>query len=150
MKIGEKIKQMADSKAVSAQELAKRIERSRQAIYDIYNDRVSVSVDLLKDIAKALKVPVTDFLIDNPDAFYDMIPSVLPIREVLKHMKQVHEHAIRGEAMIHLRIFRTKDGMYIMESYFRELKEKLTEDEIEKFDQQIKESFQVCTENSTE
>jgi len=35
MKIGEKIKQIADSKAVSAQELAKRIRRSRQAVYDM-------------------------------------------------------------------------------------------------------------------
>jgi len=93
-------------------------------------------------------VPVTDFLIDNPDAYYDMIPSVIPIREVLKHMKLVHEHAKIGEAMIHLRIFRTEDGMYIMESYFRELKQKLTNDEIEKFDLQIKESYKVCTEDS--
>jgi hypothetical protein len=59
-------------------------------------------------------------------------------------MKQVHEHAIRGEAMVHLRIFRSKDGMYIMESYFNELKHKLTKDEIKIFDRQIEESFEVC------
>ena len=60
-------------------------------------------------------------------------------------MKLVHEHAKRGEAMIHLRIFRSKDGMYIMESNFRELKEEISKDEIKKFDRQIEESYKVCT-----
>lgn len=145
MKIGEKIKQIATTKSISAQKLGELVDRSRQGIYDIYNDRVSVSVDLLYKISEALNEPISNFLIENPDSYYDMIPNVLPIREVLKHMKQVHEHAVRGEAMVHLRIFRTRNGMYIMESVFRELKYELEKDDIEKFERQIDESFSVCS-----
>jgi transcriptional regulator with XRE-family HTH domain len=145
MNIGDKIRKIASSKGVSAQELGNRVDRTRQGIYDIYNSRVSVSVDLLLKIAEALKEPIVYFFIDDPEAYYDMIPQVIPIREILKHMKQVHEHAIRGEGMVNLRIFRTKDGMYILESEFHELKDELTEPEIEKFDQLIDESFKVCS-----
>jgi len=145
MTVGEKIKEIATSKGVSAQELGKRVGRTRQGIYDIYNSRVSVSVDILMKIAEALKEPVVNFFIDDPDAYYDMIPQVIPIREILKHMKHVHEHAIRGEGMVNLRIFRSRDGMYILESEFHELKNELTETEIKKFDQLIDESFKVCS-----
>jgi transcriptional regulator with XRE-family HTH domain len=145
MSIGEKIRLIADSKTVSAQELAKRVKKSRQTIYDIYNDRVSVNVELLKAIAEALDEPVVNFLIEDPDGYYDTIPNVIPIREILKHMKQVHEHAIRGEAMVHLRIFRTSDGMYILESVFRELKEPLDKDEIKKLKEQIDDSIKICS-----
>ena len=145
MLVGEKIKSIAGAKGVSVQELAKRLQRTRQGIYDIYNSRVSVSVDQLKKISEVLDEPILNFLIDDPDAYYDMIPQVLPVREIIKHIQQVHEHASRGEGMVNLRIFRTRDGMYIMESEFRKLHNDLIEEEIEKFSRQIEETIKACS-----
>jgi len=144
MKIGERIQQIAKSKDISAQKLGEAIGRTRQAIYDIYNGRVSVNVDQLLEIAKVLKEPVGNFLITNPDAYYDMIPNVIPIQEILKLSKQIQEHAKRGEGMVHLRIFKTPDGMYIMESEFRALKDMIEEERISKFEANIEESKEVC------
>ena len=147
MNIGHKIRHIAESKNVSTQQLGKLVERTRQGIYDIYNARVSVSVDLLVKIAEALEEPIVNFFIDDPDSYYDMIPQVIPIKEILKHMKHVHEHAKLNSGMVNLRIFRTNDGMYIMESEFRELKSDLTDVEKDKFQKQVDESYAICTEN---
>ena len=68
MLIGEKIKIIAGSKGVSVLELAKRLGRTRQGIYDIYNSRVSVSVDQLKKIAEIYKHPIMNFLINNQNS----------------------------------------------------------------------------------
>lgn len=147
MEIGQKIKQVAELKNVSAQDLGERVGRTRQAIYDIYNARVSVSVDLLYKIAEALKEPVLNFFITDPDSYYDVIPQVMPIREVLKLMKLVNEQAKRDSGMVNLRIFRTKEGMYILESEFRELAIKLTKEEKIKFERHVDESHVICTKN---
>ena len=145
MLIGEKIKNIAGAKAVSVQELARRIGRTRQGIYDIYNSRVSVSVDQLVKISEALGEPILNFFIDDPDSYYDIIPQVIPMREILKHIQHVNEHATRGEGMVNLRIFRTRDGMYILESEFRKLNEELSDEDKAKYSIQIKESIKACS-----
>jgi transcriptional regulator with XRE-family HTH domain len=145
MNIGEKIKEMAEDKKVSAQELAKRVKRTRQTIYDIYNNRVSVSVEMLESIAKALEVPIANFFIEDPDTYYDNIPQVIPIREVLKLMDMVHEQTREGMGMINLRIFLSRNGMYLFESVYRNLREKITEEEIEKFGKELDESNKICS-----
>ncbi len=143
--IGERIKEIAESKSITAQELADRLGRTRQSIYDIYNGRVSVNVDLLIKIAKELKEPVFNFFIDDPNAYYDMIPNAIPMEEIFKHMKHIHENAKRGAALVHFRIFKTKEGMYILDSEYRDLKQPLSDNEKEKFSQQIEESIIECT-----
>ena len=145
MKVGERIKQVADSRSITALELANRIGRTRQSIYDIYNGRVSLNVDLLIKIANELKEPIYNFFIDDPNSYYDMIPHVLPIDEFFKHMRLVHEYAKRGSGLVHLRIFKTEDGKYILDSEYRELKIELQDSEKEKFTKQIEESIRDCT-----
>ena len=143
--VGGRIKEVAESKNITTQELADRIGRTRQSIYDIYNGRVSLSVDLLIKIAHELKEPVFNFFIDDPSSYYDMIPNALPIEEIFKHMKHIHENAKRGAGLVHLRIFKTKEGMYILDSEYRDLNQDLSENDKEKFGQQIEESIIECT-----
>ena len=151
MNIGEEIRYIAKKRKISAQKLGEAIGRTRQGVYDIYNGRVSVSVDQLLDIAKVLKTPLGRFLMTDPDAYYDMIPNVLPIQEVLKHMQHIHEQTKRGAGLVNLRIFKTPDGMYIMESEFRELKHEIEKTAMEKFERNISDSMKVCfPENSEE
>ncbi len=144
MNIGERIRQIAKEKGISAQNLGEAIGRKRQWVYDIYNGRISVNVDQLLKIARVLNEPIGNFLITNPDAYYDMIPYVIPIQEILKLSEQIQLHAKIGEGMVHLRIFKTPDGMYIMESEFRSLKIKIEEETISKFEANVKKSKETC------
>jgi transcriptional regulator with XRE-family HTH domain len=140
MNIGEKIKKTAQSKNISAQELGKRVGRTRQAIYDIYSDRVSLNVKLLKEIALALGEPITSFFIEGPDSYYDMIPRAIPIEEILKLMAYIHEHAKDGSGLVNLHLIKSKEGMFIMVYEFRKLKMLLSEQEIDKFGNKLYES----------
>ena len=144
MNVGELIQQAAKSKGISAQKLGEEIGRTRQGVYDIYNSRVSLSVDQLLKIATVLREPVGNFLMTDPDAYYDMIPNVLPIQEVLKHMEHIHEQAKRGAGMVNLRIFKTPEGMYIMDSEFRELKEEIDDAVLDRYENNITDSKKSC------
>ena len=65
MEIGKRIKEIATSKKVSANELAGLLNKTRQNIYDIYLGRVSVNTDLLEKIANVLYEPITSFFPDS-------------------------------------------------------------------------------------
>ena len=90
MEIGKKIKKIASSKDISVKELAKRIGKTTQAVYDLYNERVSISINMLEKIALALNEPIVNFLIESQDDYYDMIPNVVPMEEVHKAMHFIH------------------------------------------------------------
>lgn len=145
MKIGEKIKKTAQSKNISAQELAKRVSRTRQAIYDIYSDRVSINVKLLKKIAVALNEPIINFFIEGPDSYYDMIPKAIPIEEINKLMAHIHESAKEGHGLVNLHLIKSSDGMYIMEYEFSELKNPLSEEEINKYGNKLYETTKLIS-----
>jgi hypothetical protein len=121
------------------------VGRTKQAIYDIYSERVSVNVKLLGEIARALDEPILNFFIDDPDSYYDMIPNVIPIQEIHKMMKFVHESAKDGMGLVNLYITKSKEGMYILESEFRSLSQKLSDQEINKFGNLLYESYMVTS-----
>lgn len=133
MNIGQRIKEIATSKNVSARELGERIGRTKQSMYDIYSQKVSVSTDLLGKIARALDVPVIYFFVDSEDALHDMVPFIVPMPEIHKLMKNIHELAEKDMAMVNLSITKSPEGMFLFDYEFRELKQKLTEKEMDLF-----------------
>ena len=145
MSLGSRIKEIAKSKKVSPQQLGNIIGKTRQAVYDIYNDRVSVSIDTVIKIAKELKVPIITLLFENPDAYYDLIPKAIPIEEILKLATNIHEGTKKGFGLVNLRITKSSEGMFILESVFSELKNNTTEDEINKFGNYVYESYQATS-----
>jgi len=145
MSLGSRIKEIAKSKKVSPQQLGNIIGKTRQAVYDIYNDRVSVSIDTVIRIAKELKVPIITLLFENPDAYYDLIPKAIPIEEILKLVTNIHEETKKGFGLVNLRITKSSEGMFILESFFSELKNNTTEDEINKFGNYVYESYQATS-----
>lgn len=60
MHIGEKIKDIIDSNEVNVTDFAKKINRSREYVYTIFK-KEEMDTGLLKQIAKALSVPVVCF-----------------------------------------------------------------------------------------
>ena len=141
MNIGSRIKQIAKSNKVSPDQLGKILGKTRQAVYDMYNDRVSVSIDTLIIISKEFKIPIIDLIFDHPDAYYDLIPKSIPIEEILKLITNIHELTKTGSGLVNLRIIKSREGMFIFESFFRELKSKITEEEINKFGNYVYESY---------
>jgi transcriptional regulator with XRE-family HTH domain len=141
--IGRRIKEAAKSKNVSAQQLAAVIGKTRQAVYDIYNDRVSVNIETIIIISRELKIPLGDLIFDDPDAYYDLIPKAIPIDEVLKLVTEIHKSAKEGFGLVNLRITKSKEGIFIFDSVFKELKQILEEEEIIKFGNNVYESYLV-------
>ncbi|MCJ7449356.1 MAG: hypothetical protein MUO72_16900 [Bacteroidales bacterium] len=141
MSVGSRIKEVARSKNVSPQHLGVIIGKTRQAVYDIYNDRVSVSIDTAIKIAQELKVPIITLLFENSDAYYDLIPKAIPIEEILKLVTNIHEETKKGLGLVNLRITKSSKGMFILESAFKELKSEITEEEINKFGNYVYESY---------
>ncbi len=145
MGIGSRIQEIARSKNISPQELGKMIDKTRQAIYDIYNSRVSVNVDVLLKIAKALDEPVISFFMGDPDDYYKLVPMAFPINVILELMSEIHEYAKKGSGLINLHLSKSKEGIFILEKSYIDLKDKLSEDEINKFGNNLYESYMVSS-----
>ena len=143
MSVSSNIKEIAKSKNVTPQQLGKMIGKTKQKIYDMYNDRVSVKVDELIKIAKVLNEPVISFLIGDSNTYYDMMPRAIPIEEIREFMNYVHENAKEGRGVVNIYINKSKEGIFILESEFHELKEKLSDEEINKFGNRLYESYLV-------
>ena len=145
MNINQKIKQIARQKNLSAKELGKRIGRSSQAVYDIYSGRVSVNVKLLEKIAKALNEPVFKFFIESPDDYHSMMPNAIPMEAIHKLMVDVHEYAKKGEGMFHMRIHKSTEGIYILDSSFAKMKKPLKQEKLVKLGNQVYESIRISS-----
>ena len=145
MNTGKRIQEIAKSKGVTAKKLGKMVGRTPQSIFDIYGERVSINVKMLEKVAKALDEPIYNFFIESPDDYYDMMPNVIPMEEVHKFMVDVHERAKEGEAMYHMRIHKSTEGIYILDSSFAKLEDKLDEEELIKLGNQVYESIRISS-----
>ena len=145
MNINQKIKQIARLKNLSAKGLGEKIGRSSQAIYDIYSGRVSVNVKLLEKIAEALDEPVFKFFIESPDDYHSMMPNVIPMEEIHKLMVSIHEFSKEGKAMYHMRIHKSTEGIYILDSSFAKLEKQLKPEELVKLGNQVYESIRISS-----
>lgn len=155
MEIGKKIQQTAKEKKISAIELANKIGKSRQAVYDIYNGKVSVNIELLARIALVLGVPMVYFFKD-PDkplvdrqALREIIVEILyevltryyvHYTDIQRLSKEIHEYAIHGKGLVHLRVKREDAGVEIVTDY-RELKTVLNEQEVSGYGQALFDDF---------
>jgi len=143
MEIGKRIKHIARSKGFTAQQLGDKVGRTRQSIQDMYSGRIKVNLDQLKAIASALGVPLALLMVDSEDELYDMIPFIIPMREIHKLMENINETVKKGSALVNLSIMQSLEGMYIFDYEFRPLESKLSEEEIEKFQNRLNVSFKI-------
>ncbi len=143
MKIGKRIKNIARSKGFTAQQLGDKVGRTRQSIQDMYSGRIKVSLNQLKDVASALGVPLALLMVDSEDELYDMIPFIIPMKEIHKLMENIHEMAKKGSALVNLSITESTEGMFLFDYEFRPLESKLSEEEIEKFQNRLNVSFKI-------
>ena len=68
--IGVKIKELMSKEKMDAPALAKRLNKSKQAVY-VMLDKEDVSTSVLKELAEIFHVPVTYFLTDNKTTLDD-------------------------------------------------------------------------------
>ena len=155
MEIGKRIKEVAEAKKVSAIELAKALGKSRQAIYDIYKGKVSVNIDLLEKIAFALDKPMIHFFKDPEKPLIDrqalkeiiveiihevMIRYYVHYSDLQELSKEIHEKAMQGEGLVHLRVNREEEGVELITEY-RKLKKEMTEQELSGYAQKLYDDF---------
>jgi len=143
MKIGNRIKEIARSKGISAQELGKNVGRTKQAMYDIYSQKVSVSTVLLEKIAKALNEPLHSFYVTSEKDYMDMVPEAIAIRGIHTLMDLIHEKAQEGNGLVNLTFTRSPEGRIYFDYEFRPLESKLTEDEIKRFENRVFQGMEI-------
>lgn len=149
MNIGQRIKALADSKNVSAKELAEKIGRTRQAVYDIYSGKVSINVDQLEKIALALDIEIVQLFIGDQqirqsrDDIIKMMKTIFG--RMIEHgyynffhirqlMYNIYVHATLGEGLVNLNLKKVSGEYdYPFTETYKPLKEKLSEEELKKF-----------------
>lgn len=74
-KIGEKISEIAKSKGFSANLLAKKLGVTRQSVYDMYNNRVEITLNRVYELADILDVDLFEFIsqLDGKTSISDSI-----------------------------------------------------------------------------
>jgi transcriptional regulator with XRE-family HTH domain len=145
MDVGTRIKEIAKSKNISPRDLGNKIGKTRQAVYDIYNGRVSVNVDVLVEIADALNEPVISFFTGEPDDYYKLVPMAIPVSAILELMSEIHEHAKAGKGMVNLHLSKSREGILILERYYYDLKDQLAVSLINRFGNDLYESFRISS-----
>lgn len=65
MHIGLEIKELARKENITLAELAKRINRNKQSVYEMV-EKEDINTGLLRKVAKALNVPMAHFFSDDP------------------------------------------------------------------------------------
>lgn len=155
MDIGKRIKQVAEDKKVSVIELARKLAKSRQAIYDIYSGKVSVNFELLEKIALALDEPIERLVAEDSKLAVDRQALLEIIVEILQQVlsahyvhiadlqalgKEVHDHAREGEALVHLRyVHQQGQGAWVTD--YRKLGRKLNESDLARYADQLLDDF---------
>jgi len=156
MNIGQKIKSIADSKNVTAKDLAEKIGRTRQAVYDIYSGKVSVNVEQLEKICNALDIEVVALFIGDKqirqsrDEIIQMMQTIFGkiLEEGYFNAYHIHQlmvnlyaHASIGEALVNLKVIEiTNKYDYPFIERYKPLKGKLA-------DKELKELYDISFKN---
>ena len=149
MDIGQRIRYLAEQKNISVKDLAEKIGRTRQGMYDIYSGRVSVNVDMLGKICKALGIETFEFFTDtnktgrSKDELLKLMNRVfgfvieknyMHLMSIQELMVKVFTHSSNGKALVSLKLNKdVKNFEYPFIEEFRPMKKPLTEDEIRDF-----------------
>jgi XRE family transcriptional regulator, regulator of sulfur utilization len=153
MEIGLKIKEIAEKKNLSVIELAERIGRSRQAVYDIYTGKVSVNVDLLEKICLVLDIKMYMLFADEsslPQSKEELKKYIGKITDsilgenyiFITHIRQliwnVHSNAKEGMGLVNLEI-NNKAGAaeYPFVEYYKPLKNPVRRQDLDRYQENI-------------
>jgi transcriptional regulator with XRE-family HTH domain len=78
--VGLKIRELMNKEKIDAPALAKRLNKSKQAVYDML-EKQDVSTSLLRELAVIFNVPITYFLTDGEE-------KPMPSQEEIDEMRQ--------------------------------------------------------------
>ena len=82
MNIGAKIKEIREDKNFTQQELADMILKSRSSLQKYENGQISINVDVLEDIAKALDVDIITFFENNTQNLISQLKKRLNLKNI--------------------------------------------------------------------
>ena len=149
MDIGQRIKEIAESKNISAKELADHIGRTRQAVYDIYRGKVSVNVELLSKICEKLNIEMPELFIPESDKLpnaedlkklirmvfaYILERNYISIDHIVKLMTNIYLNINNGKGLARLELTENMNNdVYPFKEDYKTSKEKLSDKELKDF-----------------
>jgi len=149
MEIGQRIKEMAESKNISAKELADHIGRTRQAIYDIYRGKVSVNVEMLSKICEKLNIEMPELFIPESNKLpnaedlkklirmvfaYILERNYISIDHIVKLMTNIYLNINNGKGLARLELAdNLNNDVYPFKEDYKTSKEKLSDKELKDF-----------------
>lgn len=149
MNTGLRIRHLAEERKISVKELAGKIGRTRQAVYDIYSGRVSVNVELLTKICKALDIEPYEFFLEgkNPGRSkeellnfmnkifgYIIEKNYVHRMHIQQLMSNIHSKSSYGDGLACLSYNNEgKNYEYPFKEEYRPMKNKLTEEDLRNF-----------------
>ena len=80
---------------------------------------------------------------DDPDDYYRLVPMAIPINEILNLMSEIHENAKKGKGLVNLHLSKSREGIFILERYYVDIKNEIDEEYMNRFGNDLYESYMV-------
>ena len=81
----------------------------------------------------------------DPDDYYRLVPMAIPVDEILTLMSEIHENAKKGKGLVNLHLLKSKEGIFILERYYDDLKSDIEENLFNRFGNNLYESYRVSS-----
>lgn len=121
MCIGLKIKELMSKEKIDAPTLAKRLGKSKQAIYDML-EKSDMNTSLLRELSKIFGVPVTFFLTDKEegnDEVSKLKKEIAVLKMEIERLNQLKLPTVNNKALdVSLKFFEAAKEMF---TYYNQL-----------------------------
>lgn len=121
MCIGLKIKELMSKEKIDAPTLAKRLGKSKQAIYDML-EKSDMNTSLLRELSKIFGVPVTFFLADKEegnDEVSKLKKEIAELKMEIERLNQLKLPTVNNKALdVSLKFFEAAKEMF---TYYNQL-----------------------------
>lgn len=98
---GQLIKKIAEEKGLSAQELARKVKKSKITVYRDYQ-KLDLNTQSLREYCKALNIDITTLFINASDVTKTLEQTKRELEIVRKELQETRSYASRQEELIDL------------------------------------------------
>lgn len=118
--IGLKIKELMSQEKIDAPELAKRIGKTKQAVYAML-DKEDISTAVLRDISKVFNVPITFFFGDSSQENVDLLKKeIQSLKDELQRLRELKLPERNDKALdVSMKFFEAAKEMF---SFYSQMK----------------------------
>lgn len=118
--IGLKIKELMSQEKIDAPELAKRIGKTKQAVY-VMLDKEDINTAVLRDISKVFNVPITFFFGDSSQENVDLLKKeIQSLKDEVQRLRELKLPERNDKALdVSMKFFEAAKEMF---SFYSQMK----------------------------